>query len=267
MAEGNLWTCPFCNRPQVLMKDQTYRHSEGLKLSSHRFEKDVGVIIGATACANPKCGEVTLFLIFANGDIIHGNYGDSFRFKDEIETHRLRPLSRTKPQPDYIPQVLRNDYLEACKIRDLSPKASATLARRCLQGMIRDFCKISKARLIDEIKELRKLVDDEKAPKGVSSESVDAIDHVRSIGNIGAHMEKDINLIIDVDANEAQILIELIETLFDEWYVERQKRTERFANLKVIADKKAALKKAPQPKKGPQPAEPAEEDDSQKGEG
>ena len=29
-----------------------------------------------------------------------------------------------------------------------------------------------------------------------------AIDAVRSIGNIGAHMEKDINLIVDVDPEE-----------------------------------------------------------------
>jgi hypothetical protein len=43
---------------------------------------------------------------------------------------------------------------------------------------------------------------------------VEAIDIVRNIGNIGAHMEADINVIVDVDPDEAQTLIELIETLF-----------------------------------------------------
>ncbi len=85
-------------------------------------------------------------------------------------------------------------------------------------------------------------VDEGNAPKGVSSDSVEAIDFIRKIGNIGAHMEKDINVIVDVDPEEAQVLIELIETLFDEWYLERDKREQRFARVKAIAEEKAALK-------------------------
>jgi hypothetical protein len=60
--------------------------------------------------------------------------------------------------------------------------------------MIRDFCGISKHRLIYEISELRERVDQGRAPPGVQPDTVDAIDHVRQIGNIGAH-----------DANEAQV--------------------------------------------------------------
>ena len=116
------------------------------------------------------------------------------------ETWRLLPPSSAKPQPDCIPQPIRDDYYEACAIRDLSPKASATITRRCLQGMIRDFCGISKHRLIYEISELRERVDQGRAPPGVQPDTVDAIDHVRQIGNIGAHMEADINVIVDADA-------------------------------------------------------------------
>ena len=58
----------------------------------------------------------------------------------------------------------------------------------------------------------------------MTPESVEAIDHVRTIGNIGAHMEKDIDLIIEVDPGEAQALIELIELLFEEWYVAKYER-------------------------------------------
>lgn len=96
-----------------------------------------------------------------------------------------------------------------------------------MQGIIRDFCKIKKNRLIDEIKTLRDNVNDGTAPEGVTLDSLEAIDNVRSIGNIGAHMEKDINIIVDVNPEEAQILIELIETLFDEWYIARHKRQQR----------------------------------------
>ncbi|MCF6370058.1 DUF4145 domain-containing protein [Rhizobium halophilum] len=151
-------------------------------------------------------------------------------------------MGSSKVQPEYIPAPLREDYQEACLIRDHSPKAAATLARRCLQGMIRDFCGISRSRLIDEIRELKKQLDEGRGPKGVEAETIDAIDAVRDIGNIGAHMEKDINLIVEVDPGEAQALIELIEMLFDEWYVARDKREKRLASVRAIAaEKKAAI--------------------------
>jgi hypothetical protein len=36
-------------------------------------------------------------------------------------------IAGVKPQPEYILPQIRGDYEQACKIRDLSPKASATL--------------------------------------------------------------------------------------------------------------------------------------------
>ncbi|EIZ78490.1 hypothetical protein WSK_2934 [Novosphingobium sp. Rr 2-17] len=121
--------------------------------------------------------------------------------------------------------------------------------------MIRDFCKITKGRLVDEISTLRELVDNGAAPAGVTSETIEAIDHVRSIGNIGAHMEKDINLIVPVDPDEAQALIELIEMLFDEWYVARRSRQDRLERIsqigtekkQVIADARTSQKALPTP--------------------
>lgn len=105
--------------------------------------------------------------------------------------------------------------------------------------MIRDFCGFSKSRLIDEIKELRAQLDAGSQPRGVTHESVDAIDAVRGVGNIGAHMEKDVNLIVDIEPDEAQMLIDLIEMLFEEWYVERDKRTKRLAEISALSAKKA----------------------------
>src|SRR5262249_50200354 len=65
------------------------------------------------------------------------------------------------------------------------------------------------------------------------------------IGNIGAYMKADINVILDVDPNEAQLLIELVELLFGEWYVARAARTERLGKLKAIAADKKEQKQAP----------------------
>jgi hypothetical protein len=116
--------------------------------------------------------------------------GGSFKLGKVFEEWLLRPSSLALVFPDYVPAPIRQDYEEACKIRNLSPKASATLSRRCLQGIIRDFKGIVKKRLVDEIDALRDEVD---------PDTWAAIDAVRQIGNIGAHMEKDINEIIDVE--------------------------------------------------------------------
>jgi hypothetical protein len=150
-----------------------------------------------------------------------------------LQTWDIRPRSKAKPLPNYIPVPIVRDYEEACLILADSPKASATLSRRCLQGVIRDFWGISKDRLIDEIKELKDKVD---------ASTWKAIDSVRSIGNIGAHMEKDINLIVDVDPGEADVLIRLLETLFKDWYVNRHERDEQIKEIIAIAKAKADQK-------------------------
>ncbi|MEL7344628.1 MAG: DUF4145 domain-containing protein [Pseudomonadota bacterium] len=234
------WTCPYCQTAQVVTAHNSSSGSV-YHFTGEDAPNKLGVTSDAVCCANPDCKRHTVDVIVRRWDSTKsgkfwlGEYEPDF-------SRQILPESTAKPQPEFIPAPLTEDYYEACIIRDLSPKASATLSRRCLQGMIRDFTGIKKGRLIDEINKLKELVDDDTAPKGVSDDSVEAIDAVRKIGNIGAHMEKDINLVIEVDRDEAQILIELIETLFDEWYVEREKRQTRFAKLIAIAEEKDAQK-------------------------
>lgn len=238
------WTCPYCNRDQTVVSTQMTSYTHKLALDKSRYTRP-GIQIAAIACANRECGEISINVIF--GAVSWDQQDDEYYIpgQDQHEFFRLRPRSKAKPQPVYIPRQLVADYEEACLIQDLSPKASATLARRCIQGMIRDFCKISKGRLVDEIEELRRRVNGGTAPSGVTEDTVDAIDHVRSVGNIGAHMERDIDLIVDVDPGEAETLIQLVEMLFDEWYVARHRRAERLARVKAVAvEKKEALETA-----------------------
>ena len=56
-------------------------------------------------------------------------------------------------------------------------------------------------------------------------------------------MEEDINLIIDVDPEEAQKLLELIEMLVEEWYIAKQKRKERTQKVIEVAVSKEEKKK------------------------
>lgn len=251
MSDATNWTCPYCNRPQTLVASQRATINSPFKLAKHKFGV-IGLRATATACSNPDCQEVSVEAWTSTGKMVSGGYGETYKTEKFIEQFQLRPRSVSIPQPDYIPLPLRQDYLEACEIRTLSPKASATLARRCIQGMIRDFCKISKPRLIDEIKALKKSYEDGEAPKGVEAETIEAIDHVRSIGNIGAHMEADIDVIVNVDPSEAQALIGLIELLFDEWYVARHTRQEKLEKIKGIKAQKEEVKAANKAKQKPE---------------
>ncbi|MBJ9307219.1 DUF4145 domain-containing protein [Citrobacter freundii] len=120
-------------------------------------------------------------------------------------------------------------------MKDLSPKASATLSRRCLQGMIRNVWNVKPARLVDEIKAIEGQIE---------SGMWKAIDAIRNIGNIGAHMENDINVIVDVDPDEAEMLIGLLELLIQEWYIERHERQLRVEAITALAAEKKAMKQA-----------------------
>jgi hypothetical protein len=182
--------------------------------------------LSATFCPNQSCKETQIKLGLYNS---HKEPDGTLRIDNLIRSWNLLPESAAKPFPEYIPAAILADYREACLTAKLSPKASATLARRCLQGMIRNFWGISKRRLKDEIDALEEKVD---------SETWDAIDAVRKIGNIGAHMEADINVIVDVDPQEADLLIGLIETLLAEWYIARYQRQQRMAKIKAVAEAK-----------------------------
>lgn len=61
---------------------------------------------------------------------------------------------------------------------------------------------------------------------------------VRRLGNIGAHMEKDVNLIVDIDPGEAQKLVKLLELLLKDWYIARYEREELYREILVIDEKK-----------------------------
>jgi hypothetical protein len=236
------WECPYCRKAQIVLSANHSRNFTKID-NDHGEFGGTGLFIETVVCANEECQRMSLQVGLWRRELRNGNYVGV----ESIHEWRLLPESSAKPLPAYIPAPVAQDYTEACRIRDLSPKASATLSRRCLQGMIRDFCGIARKTLFAEISDLRTAVDEGNAPRGVQADTIDAIDHVRSIGNIGAHMEADINTIIDVDPDEAQALIGLLELLFEEWYIDRQKRTERLAAIGLVAaDKKAAKLAAPQ---------------------
>lgn len=213
--------CPFCNQhftPTRYDKDIIY--TEHLR-SDYTGTQKMGTLIHIV-CPNSECKRTILFL-----ELTYNNGKEFFN-------KMIYPDKVIKQYPNYIPQQIREDYEEACKIADISPKAAATLARRCLQGILRDFYQVTPRNLYNEIQAIKDRID---------SNLFDTIDAVRQIGNIGAHMEKDANVIVDIEPEEAQQLIELIELLFDETYIRRHDREQRLLTIqKINADKQAIRK-------------------------
>lgn len=224
------WVCPHCNHASVIRNED--RIATHFDFNTSDGFKRYG--LQGTKCPNPACGKASIILV------IRGvmNFGGQIGLTNEVPiVTGLIPsnlVPNIKNYPDYIPSVIRQDYQEACSIVELSPKSSATLARRALQGMIRDFWQIKEENLSKAIKAIEDKVD---------SNIWAAIDGVRKVGNIGAHMEKDINTIVEVSPDEATLLIEMIEMLLDEWYIARHDREQRADKMKKLADAKQAARK------------------------
>jgi len=136
--------------------------------------------------------------------------------------------SARPPCPPEVPPGLADDYKEACLVLPDSPKASAALSRRCLQHLLRNERKVNPGKLADEIQEI---LDRKELPQYLH-ESIDAI---RNIGNFAAHPTKSESTgeIIKVEPGEAEWNLDVLEGLFNFYFVQR----------KALLDKKAALNK------------------------
>lgn len=231
------WRCPYCQHNATIGDANVF-----VVQSRTDKAKNYGPLVIVSqliVCPNPKCSRIK----FSTGlyDALNPNQDSSshaYNARGMVQHawSTIIPGSKARPFPDYVPATILADYNEACAIESLSPKASATLARRCVQGIIRGFYGVSKGRLIDEIDAIETKVD---------TKVFAAIHALRELGNIGAHPEKDINVIVDVDPDEARALIDLVELLIDETYVADHERQKRLDVVAKAAAAKKALKSAP----------------------
>lgn len=223
MKRMNSFVCPFCEAltsKTIANYKQYYIPIEILKHNPMGPVPDGDVIlIECFICAS--CGELS---VTATRD-----------WGDHPFTANVYPRSVFTRFPDYVPEAIRKDYQEACTILNDSPRAAATLCRRCLQGMIRDFWNIRRNTLNEEINALKSIV---------PATQWKVLDSLRKLGNIGAHMEKDVNLMIDIDRKTAAMLVKLIERMIKEWYIESHE-TEALYNDIIAANAEAQHKRNP----------------------
>jgi len=232
MADTFSWTCPYCNRPTTVTGSDCQEFDSTLYIDSADGKRHLaGIFI---VCPNKECKHLTISLSMYKTEL---NAGNRRIITDKLKTWSLMPSSKAKAFPSYIPKPIIQDYEEACAILDGSAKASATLSRRCLQGMIRDYWNVKRPENYKGLWRLKEEI--ETIEEKVEPETWAAIDGVRKIGNIGAHMEEDINVIVEVDPDEADKLIWLIEVLIKDWYINRYERQAKLAEIKALADAKS----------------------------
>ena len=238
MATNFNWRCPYCERDVTITSQRFCSDSVLSRVPS----KDGTLGISATfvICPNEECQRTTAQVHLFQWEWSGSGAGSKETVGKSLGKWRLKPWGKARTFPDYVPEAVRADYTEACAIVELSPKAAATLARRAVQGIIRGFWKVSKSRLKDEIDEVEKLVG-----HGVEPETFATLHAIRELGNIGAHPERDIDLIVDVEPGEADLLLGAVETLIEDTYIAKQKRADQRAAIEELRRKKGQERQPP----------------------
>jgi hypothetical protein len=225
-----LYHCPFCNRDQAVTgKD---RQTAFADLTLDNADGPRRLVVKFVVCPDPACQRFSL------SASLHGlkqSGGRSYTGQHQ-KTWDLVPPSRARSFPVAIPTRVLENYQEACLTLEISTKVAAALARRCLSEMLRDFWLVQPGRLIDEIRQIKGAAD---------PLTWEAIESVRSSGMIGARFESEGAEIVDIDPGEANLLIGLIETLIEDWYVGREERKKRLQGIRRITGEPAS-EKAPE---------------------
>ena len=143
-----VYTCPYCNVSCSDLNAKVVRFYESPEKSGMwDVMLDTGSAIYDSVflefCTCPECHKTSVHLESICS--ARRDFKFSFTF----------PSISAACFPDYVPVAIQQDYDEAIAVLDASPKAAATLARRCLQGMIHDFWQIHEKNLNAEITALK----------------------------------------------------------------------------------------------------------------
>ena len=154
-------------------------------------------------CTNDQCKKVIVELVLVNPK------------SGKISQLIVNPRASNRPISPLVPKIFATDFIEACIVLPDSAKASAALSRRCLQNLLREVAKVKQA---DLYKEIQDIIDSRTLPSYLS-ENLDAI---RVIGNFAAHPTKSTNSgeIIEVEPGEAEWNLDVLEGLFDFYFVQ-----------------------------------------------
>jgi hypothetical protein len=187
----------------------------------------------------PSCNNLIIWLAYK--DKVKIGDGQDIHFSNSNIKCVILPTSSIRSVPSQVPEAISQDFIESASIVCMSPKASATLSRRCLQHILIDAAKVNPKSNLDQ--QIQEAIDQRNMPSYIS----DMLDSVRMIGNFAAHPSKSITtgIIIEVEPEEANYNLYVIEQLFDFYYVKPSLIKERKdqINAKILDSGKTKLLK------------------------
>ena len=223
ITPGQAGKCPHCTLAvrfeAVEIRD--YRASMGER-NPLKYVSPAGHSLLVDAAACPACGRIILTALEAQAPDLMSR-----------PNAQLWPDTGARPVPPEVEaeaSALASDFREAATVFPKSKKASAALSRRCLQFILVHKGAAKSKDLASQI--------DEVLP-GLPMALAQNVDAIRQVGNFAAHPMKAKNSgeIIDVEVGEAEWLLDVLEELFEHYYVAPAQAAERRAALnKKLSD-------------------------------
>lgn len=187
--------------------------------------QDLKLVVAAC----PACGKI---VVTAQAGKLDGR-----AFRDAGQEQVIWPFIGIRPPASgYVPADIGADYNESALVLSISPKASAALSRRCLQAVLRH----AGYNQHDLAKQITAVLP--SLPDAIAAN----VDAVRNVGNFAAHPLKSqaSGEIIEVEAEEAEWNLDVLDALFDYYYIQpaiAQQRRDAL-NAKLAAAGKPPMK-------------------------
>jgi Domain of unknown function (DUF4145) len=211
--------CPHCgiefhdNWVEGSVERGTYYPSAGVPYPPDGLPIETGWQYRTAECS--KCSKLTIELspppkrhpVYQEGEVLEAR---QWRQVHPVESNR-------GPVPPQVSKPIAADYVEACQVLPLSAKASAALARRCLQAMLHAHGYKDN----NLAKEVQQLLDEKDLTKVLPRPVHKTVDAIRQFGNFAAHPidDKTSLQVIEVEPQEAEWCLEILEALFEHFYV------------------------------------------------
>jgi hypothetical protein len=224
IVAGSAGRCPHCKVAVRFERVRVHRPEGDMgEMHAFKYVSPSNHILETCFAACPECGRIVLIALRLGEPGKDPVTVDSQLWPDAA----ARPVA---PEVEAEAPSLAADFREAVAVLPKSKKASAALSRRCLQAVLTNKGGATERDLAGQIDAVLPTL-----PSSIAA-NVDAIRHV---GNFAAHPIKSQSSgeIVEVEDGEAEWLLDVLEELFDHYYVAPARAAAKRAELnKKLAD-------------------------------
>ncbi|MBA7669029.1 hypothetical protein ES703_77155 [subsurface metagenome] len=194
-TDGN---CPHCGQMVNFKESYSRIGANSWRDQNWMVATGPSEFVRAISSVCPSCNKPIIWYEIGQGAKVH--------------SERLgHPIQGSKVAPSDVPPEIAKDYEEAAVVLSFSEKASAALSRRCLQNILHE----------QGVRERNLSLEIEAVLPVLPSHISENLDAIRSVGNFAAHPIKETHTgtIVEVETGEAEWTLEVLEMLFDHYYV------------------------------------------------